>query len=49
MESDGTVSRPATGLAVVTDSQWAGWTEDGKRNAADPGPATVGLVKLAPR
>jgi len=37
------------GLAVVTDSQWAGWTEDGKRNAADPGPATVGLVKLAPR
>jgi hypothetical protein len=36
------------GLAVVANSQWAGWTEDGQRNAADPGPATVALVKLAP-
>jgi hypothetical protein len=35
------------GVAVVTESQWAGWT-DGARNATDPGPATVSLVKLAP-
>ncbi|HEY0647455.1 hypothetical protein [Phenylobacterium sp.] len=33
------------GVAVVTGSQWAGWT-DGKRNETDPGPATVALVKL---
>lgn len=36
------------GLAVVTGSQWAGWTADGARNDADPGPATVALVPLAP-
>lgn len=36
------------GVAVVTGSQWAGWGGDGKRNATDPGPATVSLVKLAP-
>ena len=33
------------GVAVVTGSQWAGWT-DGKPNTTDPGPATVALVKL---
>jgi len=33
------------GVAVVTGSQWAGWT-DGNRNETDPGPATVALVKL---
>lgn len=32
------------GLAVVAGSQWAGWTEAGSRNGADPGPATVALV-----
>lgn len=36
------------GVAVVTGSQWAGWTFEGARNTADPGPATVSLVKLAP-
>jgi len=36
------------GLAVVTNSQWGGWEEDGRRKATDPGAATVALVKLAP-
>jgi len=36
------------GLGVVAVSQWTGWTEAGKRNDQDPGPATVALVKLAP-
>jgi len=36
------------GLGVVALSQWTGWTEAGKRNQTDPGPATVALVKLAP-
>ena len=35
------------GVAVVTGSQWAGWTAGGVRNAADPGPATLALVKIA--
>jgi hypothetical protein len=35
------------GLVIVTGSQWSGWT-DGARNAEDPGPATVALVRLAP-
>jgi hypothetical protein len=34
------------GLAVVTNSQWAGWTAEGVRNSVDPGPATVALVTL---
>jgi len=34
------------GLAVVTGSQWAGWTFEGTRNETDPGPATVALVRL---
>lgn len=37
------------GVLVVTGSQWAGWTAEGLRNEADPGPAIVALVKLAPR
>jgi hypothetical protein len=36
------------GVAVVTGSQWSGWTAEGVRNGEDPGPATVALVKLAP-
>jgi len=36
------------GLAVVTNSQWNGWEEDGRRKTTDPGAATVALVKLAP-
>ena len=36
------------GVAVITNSQWSAWTEAGKRNETDPGPATVALVKLAP-
>jgi len=39
------VAAAPDGVAVVTGSQWAGWT-DGVRNAEDPGPATVALVKL---
>jgi hypothetical protein len=35
------------GVAVVTGSQWAGWTAGGVRNGADPGPATLALVKIA--
>lgn len=34
------------GLAVVSNSQWSGWTAEGARNDTDPGPATVALVKL---
>lgn len=35
------------GVAVVTGSQWAGWSAGGVRNTADPGPATLALVKIA--
>lgn len=34
------------GVAVVTGSQWAGWTYEGRRNTTDPGPATVAIVRL---
>lgn len=34
------------GLGVIANSQWAGWTAEGTRNATDPGPATVALVKV---
>lgn len=37
-----------SGLAVVSVSQWAGWTFEGQRNDKDPGPAKVAFVKLAP-
>lgn len=42
-------ARAPGGVAVVTGSQWAGWSNDGPRNATDPGPATVALVRLAPQ
>jgi DNA-binding Lrp family transcriptional regulator/sugar lactone lactonase YvrE len=40
-------ARAPGGLAVITNSQWAGWT-DGRRNDVDPGAARVSLVKLPP-
>jgi hypothetical protein len=44
---DVALATPAPGgVIVVMGSQWSAWTEDGKRNATDPGPATVALVKL---
>lgn len=47
---DVALAAPAPGgLAVVTGSQWLGWTFEGTRNTTDPGPATVSLVKLAPQ
>lgn len=42
-------ARAPGGVVVVTGSQWAGWTGQGVRNDADPGPATVALVPLAPQ
>lgn len=42
------LARAPGGVAVVTGSQWAGWNDKGARIAADPGPATVAIVTLAP-
>lgn len=40
------VTAAPDGVAVVTGSQWAGWSANGVRNASDPGPATLALVKI---